>query len=123
MEEIEVFSWLTLDALKKVADVVETVGNLQTGHCSSIFCVIEDDYLELCYSDSAANYIRRYEDREEFEAALDHRKEEVGDAPYEKNPEFEEDEEEDEEEEEEEEAETEEEEEVEHEAGDDSESF
>ncbi len=120
MEEIEVCSWLTLDALKKAADVVETVGNLQAGHSSSIFCVIEDDYLELCYSDSAANYIRRYEDREEFEAALDRRKEEVGDAPYEKNQEFEEDEEEDEEEEGEE---AQEEEEADHEAGDESESF
>ena len=45
MEEIEVSSWLTLDSLKKEADIKETVGNLQTGHFMSIFCVIEDDYI------------------------------------------------------------------------------
>ncbi|MDH7511981.1 MAG: hypothetical protein QHH14_03425 [Clostridiales bacterium] len=100
MEEIEIMSWLTLDALKKKANVVETVGNLQTGHSMSIFCIIEDDYLELCYSDSAANYLRRYEDREEFDLALEQRKEETGEAPYEEEePAYEEDYEEEEEEE------------------------
>ncbi len=85
MEEMEVTSWMTLDALKKskITDVVESVGNLQTGHCMSVFCVIEDDLLELCYSDSAANYIRRYEDRDEFDEALSERKEDAGEAPYE----------------------------------------
>jgi hypothetical protein len=83
MEEIEVMSWLTLDAIKKKAKLVETVGNLQTGHCMSVFGIIEDDYLELCYSDSAANYLRRYEDRDEFDVALGERKKEDGEAPYE----------------------------------------
>jgi len=83
MEEIEIASWLTLDAIKKKADIVETVGNLQTGHSMSVFCFIEDDYLELCYSDSTANTMRRYEDREEFDLALEERKEETGEAPYE----------------------------------------
>lgn len=85
MEEIEIASWMTLDALKKSksADIVETVGNLQTGHSMSVFCVIEDDHLELCYSDTAANSLRRYEDRAEFEEALEERREEVGDARYE----------------------------------------
>ncbi len=105
MEEIEIFSWLTLDAIKKAADIVESVGNLQTGHSTSVFCIIEDDYLELSYSDSAANSLRRYDDREEFEAALEQRKEEVGDAPYEKDEDLENEEEEEEEEEESEEAE------------------
>lgn len=104
MEEIEVMSWLTLDAVKKskAAEIVETIGNLQTGHCMSVFCIIEDDYLELCYSDSAANYLRRYEDRDEFEKALEERKEEAGEAPYEEGEErdYDEDDEEDEEEEE-----------------------
>ncbi len=100
MEEIEIMSWLTLDALKKKAEVVETVGNLQTGHSMSIFCIIEDDYLELCYSDSAANYLRRYEDRDEFDMALEQRKEETGEAPYEEEEHaYEEDYEEEEEEE------------------------
>jgi hypothetical protein len=104
MEKIEVASWLTLDALKKAAAVVETVGNLQTGHSMSVFCTIEEDYLELHYSDSAANCIRCYEERDEFEEALKERKEEVGEAPYdeEEDIDFEEDEEEEEEEEEEE---------------------
>jgi hypothetical protein len=91
MEEIEVSSWLTLDAIKKAADMVETVGNLQTGHSTSVFCTIEEDCLELCYSDSAANVLRRYEDRDEFDVALEQRKEEVGDAPFEEGKEFDKD--------------------------------
>jgi len=85
MEEIEVSSWLTLDAVKKAADVVEIVGNLRTGHSMSIFCEIAEDCLELCYSDSAANYLRRFEDRDEFEVALEQRKADAGDAPYDEN--------------------------------------
>jgi hypothetical protein len=82
MEEMEVTSWLTLDAIRKSksAEVVETVGNLQTGHTKSVFLVIEDDYLELCYSDAASNTIRRFEDRDEFDEALDERKEDDGEA-------------------------------------------
>lgn len=83
MEEIEIISWLTLDAIKKKAKVVETVGNLQTGHSMSVFCIIEEDYLELYYSDTAANALRRYEDREEFDLALEERKEEDGETPFE----------------------------------------
>lgn len=100
MEEIEISSWITLDAIKKKSKVVETVGNLQTGHSMSVFCQIEDDYLELLYSDSAANYLRRYEDKDEFEVAIDERKEEDGETPFEEDHEFEEDYEEQEEEEE-----------------------
>jgi hypothetical protein len=85
MEEMEVASWLTLDAIKKSknAEIVETVGNLQTGHSKSVFCIIEEDYLELCYSDSAANTIRRFDDRDEFDEALEERKEDDGEAPHE----------------------------------------
>ena len=95
MEEIEVLSWLTLDAVKKAADIVEIVGNLQTGHSMSVFCEVAEDCLELCYSDSAANYLRRFEDRDEFEIALEQRKEDVGDAPYNEDKGAEDDEEED----------------------------
>jgi hypothetical protein len=84
MEEIEIMSWVTLDAIKKKAKIVETVGNLQTGHSMSVFCIIEEDYLELCYSDSSANYLRRYDDREELDLALEQRKEEDGEAPFQK---------------------------------------
>jgi len=85
MEEIEIMSWLTLDAVRKRAKVVETVGNLQTGHNKSVFGIIEDDFLELAYSDSAANYLRRFEDRDEFDVALEARKEENGEAPFEED--------------------------------------
>ena len=94
MEEIEVTSWLTLDALKKAAEMVETVGNLQAGHSMSVFCKIEEDYLELHYCDSSANSIRCYEERDEFDKARKERKEEVGEAPYDEEEEDEEDEEE-----------------------------
>jgi hypothetical protein len=102
MEEMEVTSWLTLDAIRKSksAEVVETVGNLQTGHSKSVFCIIEDDYLELCYSDASANTIRRYEDRDEFDEALEERKEDDGESPFEDNGDKDYDEDEDEEEDE-----------------------
>ncbi len=83
MEEMEITSWLTLDAVKKRAKVIDTVGNLQTGHSMSVFAIIEDDFLELAYCDSAANYLRRFEDRDEFDAALEARKEDNGEAPFE----------------------------------------
>ena len=102
MEELEISSWLTLDALKKKAEVVETVGNLQTGHSMSVFCKIEEDYLELVYSDSTANCLRRFEDKDDFEAGIEQRKEEDGEAPFEEERDFDEDYEEEEEEEEEE---------------------
>ncbi|HPW18293.1 MAG TPA: hypothetical protein PLP83_07930 [Candidatus Aminicenantes bacterium] len=84
MEEMEVTSWLTLDAIRKSksAEIVETVGNLQTGHSKSVFCVIEDDHLELCYSDAATNSIRRYEDRDEFDEAIEERKEDIGESLF-----------------------------------------
>ncbi len=84
MEEIEIMSWVTLDAIKKKAKIVETVGNLQTSHSMSVFCIIEEDYLELCYSDSSANYLRRYDDRDELDLALKQRKEDDGEAPFNK---------------------------------------
>jgi hypothetical protein len=81
---------------------MDTVGNLQTGHSVSVFGVIEEDYLELYYSDSAANYLRRYEDRDEFEVALEQRKEEDGETHYEDENVYDEDDSGDEDEEEEE---------------------
>jgi hypothetical protein len=82
MEEIEILSWLTLDAVKNAAKVAETVGNLQTGPCKSIFCRIEDDYLELYYSDTGANFLRRYESKDEYDVALEKRKAEEGEMPF-----------------------------------------
>lgn len=88
MEEVEIMSWLTLDAIKDAAEIVETVGDLQIGHCNSVFCFIEDDFMELCYSDTASNFLRVYEDKEEFELALEKRKEEFGEAPYDEDRSF-----------------------------------
>ena len=90
MEEIEISSWITLDAVKKKSEIIETVGNLQTGHSMSVFCQIEEDCLELVYSDSTSNWLRRFEDKDEMEAAVETRKEEDGDAPYEEEREYEE---------------------------------
>jgi hypothetical protein len=91
MEELEISSWITLDAIKKKAEIIESVGNLQTGHSTSVFCQIEEDFLELVYSDSSTNWLRRFEDKDEMDAAIETRKEEDGDAPYEEEREFEED--------------------------------
>jgi len=85
MEEIEILSWLTLDAIKNSAKVAETVGNFQTGSCKSIFCKIEDDYLELYYSDTGANFLRRFESKEEYDDARVKRKAEEGETPFEKD--------------------------------------
>jgi hypothetical protein len=85
MEEIEIMSWLTLDAIKNATKVAETVGNLQTGPCKSIFCKIEDDYLELYYSDTGANFLRRYENKDEYDDALERRKKEEGETPFEED--------------------------------------
>ena len=90
MEEMEISSWITLDAIKKKSEISETVGNLQTGHSMSVFCRIEEDFLELVYSDSTSNWLRRFEDKDEMEAAIETRKEEDGDAPYEEEREYEE---------------------------------
>jgi hypothetical protein len=96
MEEIEISSWLTLDALKKKAEVAETVGNLQTGHSMSVFCQIEDDYLELVYTDATTNCLRRFEDKDEFESAIEQRKEEDGEAAYDEERELDDDDDDDE---------------------------
>ncbi len=91
MEEIEITSWNTLEAIENAAAIVDTVGDLQSGHMKSVFCVIEDDYLELGYLDAASNYLRRYENREEFDLALSKLKEEEGEVTYNDNHNYDED--------------------------------
>ena len=91
MEEIEITSWITLEAIENAATVVETVGNLQSGHKKSVFCKIEEDFLELAYLDAASNYLRRYENKEEFELALEKLKEEEGEVAFNDNHNFDED--------------------------------
>lgn len=91
MEEIEITSWVTLEAIQHAAKVIDTVGDLQSGHKKSVFCVIEDDYLELGYVDAASSYLKRYEDKEEFELALESAKEEEGEVTYDEKHNFDED--------------------------------
>lgn len=91
MEEMEISSWTMLDVLKEAAEVVETVGDLQSGHWKSIFCVIEDDYLELGYVDTVTNFLRRFEDKDEFELAIERRREEAGETRFDDENGFEED--------------------------------
>jgi len=88
MEEIEITSWLTLDAIQDAAEIIETVGDLQLGHGKYIFCVIENDYLELGYLDTAYSFLRRYEDKEEFEQAMAERKDEMGEVSYDEDSGF-----------------------------------
>ena len=79
MEQIEIISWQTLDALKTAATkVIEVVGSLDTDEHMSIFCYIEDDYLELFYSELDANFIRHFEDEDEFHKTIEIRKAEFG---------------------------------------------
>jgi len=75
MEEIEISSWATLDALKKAADLVEIFGNLHSDQEMYVFCVLEEDYLELGYSLAGSNYLRRYTDEDEMAEALEKRRE------------------------------------------------
>lgn len=91
MEEIEINSWLTLDAIKNEAEIIETVGDLQSGHCQSVFCVIEDDHMELCYMDTESNFLRTYDDKDEFGLALETRKEDVGESAFDENVVFDKD--------------------------------
>ncbi len=83
MEEIEIYSWATLDALKKVADIIETVGSLNESHQMSVFCLIEDDYLELCYTNSASSFLRHFQDDVEFAEIIEERKLEIENDLYE----------------------------------------
>lgn len=82
MEDIEITSWQILDAIKTVGEVIEEVGNLQTGHWKSVFCTVEDDYLELGYMDTASSYLRIFDDKDEFALAIERRRKDVGDTPY-----------------------------------------
>lgn len=97
MEQIEVLSWQTLDAVKNSAKIVEAIGDLESDENVSIFCTIDEDFLELFYSDLDANYIRRYDDEEEFYKAIEIRKDELGEERIESEDYYEDDFEEDEE--------------------------
>ncbi len=78
MEQIEVSSFATLDALKKRAKIIEKIGSIESGLGLSVFCKIEDDLLELYYNDVDSSYIRRYKNEKEFRTAIKKRREELG---------------------------------------------
>jgi hypothetical protein len=83
MEQLEVISWQTLDALKNAATkIVESIGDLDSDEHMSVFCYIEDDYLELFYSELDANFIRHFEDEEEFYKTVEVRKNEFGEENF-----------------------------------------
>lgn len=82
MEQIEVLSWKTLNALKHAAKIEGIIGDLDTNEQMSVFCSIEDDYLELYYSELESNYIRHFEDEEEFVKYRDLRKDEFGEEEF-----------------------------------------
>ena len=48
----------------------------------AVFCTIEEDYLELYYSELESNYIRHYEDEDEFLKYIDLRKNEFGEEDF-----------------------------------------
>lgn len=82
MEQIEVLSWKSLDALKQAAKLEEVVGDIDTNEQMAIFCSIDEDYFELYYSELEGNYIRHYEDEEEFLKYIELRKNEFGEEDF-----------------------------------------
>ncbi len=83
MEQMEVISWKTLDALKQAATHVEEIlGDLDTHEQMSVFCSIEEDYLELYYSELEGNFIRHFEDEEEMLKNISLRKNEFGESDF-----------------------------------------
>jgi hypothetical protein len=83
MEQIEVISWKTLDALKHAAThVEEIIGDLDTNEQMAVFCSIDEDFIELYYSELEGNYIRHFESEEEMVKHLTLRKSEFGEGEF-----------------------------------------
>jgi len=82
MEQIEVISWKTLDAIKHAANILETLGDLDTNEQMAVFCSIEEDFFELYYSELESNFIRHFEDEEELYKTMEIRKNEFGEEDY-----------------------------------------
>lgn len=83
MEQIEVISWKTLDAIKGAATHIhETIGDLDTNEQMAIFCSVEEDYFELYYSELESNYVRHFDDEEELEKYIELRKGEFGEEEF-----------------------------------------
>ncbi len=83
MQQIEVNSWKTLDAIKQASNhTYDTIGDLDTNEQMAVFCSIEDDYFELYYSELESNYIRHFEREEEMVKYIDQRKNEFGEEDF-----------------------------------------
>lgn len=83
MEQIEVISWKTLDALKQAAThIEEIIGDIDTHEQMSIFCSVDEDFLELYYSELEGNYIRHFDDEEEMLKYITLRKNEFGENDF-----------------------------------------
>ena len=83
MEQIEVISWKALNALEKAASkIYKVIGSVETNEQMSVFCGIEEDYLELFFSEVDSSYIRHFEDEDEFFKIMDVRKTELGEENY-----------------------------------------
>ncbi len=83
MEQIEVISWKTLDAIKQASThLFDTIGDLDTNEQMAIFCSVEEDFFELYYSELESNYIRHFEDEEEMYRTIELRKNEFGEDDF-----------------------------------------
>jgi len=91
MEQIEVISWKTLDAIKQASTILDTIGDLDTNEQMAVFCSIEEDFFELYYSELEANYVRHFEDEEEMYKYIDIRKNEFGEEDFDSVDYYEED--------------------------------
>lgn len=83
MEQLEVISWKTLDALKQAAtNVEEILGDIDTNEQMSVFCSIEEDYIELYYSELEGNFVRHFDDEDEMRKIIGIRKDEFGESDF-----------------------------------------
>ncbi len=79
MQQIEVSSWKTLDALRNSATHIhDTIGDLDTNEQMAVFCSLEDDFFELYYTELESNYIRHFDDEEDMLKNRDSRKDQFG---------------------------------------------
>ena len=92
MEQLEVISWKILDSIKNSATkIYEILGDIDTNEQMSVFCQVEEDYVELYYSEVDSNFIRHFEDEDEFFSTIEKRKDEFGEEEYDTMEYFDED--------------------------------
>ncbi len=83
MEQLEIISWKILDAIRNsVTKTNEVMGDIDTNEHMSVFCQVDDDYIELYYSEMESSYIRHFEDEDEFFTAIEERKSEFGEEEF-----------------------------------------